>query len=91
LIEKSPVEARIGTRHIQEGPETIRDLGAGVPNHSELEPSGGVPHGLGGVSEAGGVRKRGAGARSSRLTSREGQRFDERQACTDRRGTWLAG
>jgi hypothetical protein len=32
LIEKrSPVEARIGTRHIQEGPETIRDLGAGVP------------------------------------------------------------
>ena len=48
LIEKrSPVEARIGTRHIQEGPETICDLGAGVPNDAELEPSGVVPHGLG--------------------------------------------
>jgi len=28
---------------------------AGVPNHSELEPSGGVPHRLGGASEDGGV------------------------------------
>ena len=40
------------------GPETIRDLGAGVPNESELEPSGGVPHRLGGASEAGGVEVR---------------------------------
>jgi hypothetical protein len=32
------------------------DLGAGVPNHSELEPSGGVPYGLGGASEVGGVK-----------------------------------
>ena len=35
------------------------DLGAGVPSHSELEPSGGVPHGLGWASEAGGVTRRG--------------------------------
>ena len=41
---------------IEKGPETFRDLGAGVPNHSELEPSGGVPHGLGWASAAGGVR-----------------------------------
>ena len=27
--------------------------GPGVPNDAELEPSGGVPHGLGGASEDG--------------------------------------
>jgi hypothetical protein len=27
----------------------------GVPNDAELEPSGGVPHGLGGATEDGGV------------------------------------
>jgi hypothetical protein len=32
------------------------DLGAGVPNDAELEPGGGVPQGLGGASEAGGVK-----------------------------------
>jgi len=40
---------------IQKGPETIRDLGAGVPNDAELEPAGGVPHRLGGAAEAGGL------------------------------------
>ena len=43
-------------RHIQQGPETIRDLGTGVPHHSELEPSGGVPHGLGWSAKACGVK-----------------------------------
>ena len=52
---KSPAEAGLGLRHIWKGPETICDLRAGVPNHSELEPSGGVPHGLGGATEGGGV------------------------------------
>jgi len=46
----------LGRCSLWKGPETIADLGAGVPNHSELEPSGGVPYRLGGVSEAGGVR-----------------------------------
>ncbi len=41
---------------MKKGPETICDLGAGVPNHSELELRCGVPHGLGGVPEAGGLR-----------------------------------
>jgi hypothetical protein len=39
-----------------EGPETICDLGAGVPNHSELELRCGVPHRLGGDAEAGGMK-----------------------------------
>ena len=47
---------RIGAYSKQKGPETIADSGAGVPNHSELEPSGGVPHRLGGAAEDGGVR-----------------------------------
>jgi len=53
---------------VKKGPETIADLGAGVPNESELEPSGGVPHGLGGASEVGGVS---LGEGASRF-SREG-------------------
>ena len=70
LIENSPVEARIGTRHIQKGPETICDLGAGVPNDAEFEPSCGVPHGLGGVAEAGGVKCAGRQAGSCWLSRR---------------------
>jgi hypothetical protein len=50
------------SRPIGKGPETICDLGAGVPHHSELEPSGGVPHGLGGAAEDGGVRLRSVSA-----------------------------
>ena len=49
-------EAGFASRRIQNGPETIRDLGTGVPHHSELEPSGGVPYRLGWASEASGVR-----------------------------------
>ena len=29
--EESPAKAALGSRQIQKGPETIRDLGAGVP------------------------------------------------------------
>jgi len=28
---KSPIQVGLGSRRIQKGPETIRDLGAGVP------------------------------------------------------------
>ena len=49
-------EAGLRLRCIQKGPETISDLGASVPNHSELEPSGGIPHRLGAATEDGGVR-----------------------------------
>jgi hypothetical protein len=49
-------KAGLGLRRAQKGPETIYDLGAGVPNDVELEPGGGVPHRLGEASEAGGVR-----------------------------------
>jgi hypothetical protein len=52
---KSPTETGLGSRPIQKGPETICDLGTGVPNHSELEPGCGVPHGLGGAMKARGV------------------------------------
>jgi hypothetical protein len=55
---RSPAQGRLGSCRIQKGPETIRDLGAGVPNHSELELRCGVPHGLGGAAEAGGVTPR---------------------------------
>ena len=50
-----PSRSRSGSRGAQRGPETIRALGTGVPNHSELEPSGAPSYGLGGASEAGGV------------------------------------
>ena len=38
-----------------------RGLGSIVPNHSELEPSCGVPHRLGGATEDGGLRQTGPG------------------------------
>jgi hypothetical protein len=57
-----PAEAGLLWRCIQKGPETIPDLGAGVPNHTELELRCGVPHRLGGASEAGGVRLRSVSA-----------------------------
>ena len=31
------------------------DVAGGVPSHSKLEPSGGVPHGVGGAAADGGV------------------------------------
>jgi len=51
----------------------------GVPNHSELEPGGEVPHGLGGASEGGGASPRGGSfpkgsamaARSHRVVQRD--------------------
>ena len=55
--KRIPAEAGIGSRHIQKGPETICDLGTGVPDESELEPSGGVPHRLAEASEVGGVKR----------------------------------
>ena len=53
--KRIPAEAGIGSRHIQKGPETICDLGTGVPHHSQLELRCGVPHGLGGAAKAGGL------------------------------------
>ena len=53
--EKAPAEAGLQRQRIQKGPETIRDLGTGVPHHSQLEPSGGVPHRLGRAAADGGL------------------------------------
>jgi len=63
-----------------EGPETISDLGAGVPNDAELEPTGGVPHRLGGASEVGGLdsRRRLTGLRHRRTCIRTERLSDRR-------------
>jgi hypothetical protein len=47
--------ARFGSGGFQRKSTAEAGLG-GVPNHSELEPSGGVPHRLGGASTACGLR-----------------------------------
>ena len=58
---KSAAKAGFALRRIQKDPETISDLGAGVPNHSELEPSGGDSNRLGGASEVGGMKEPSSG------------------------------
>ena len=49
------VAANQKSADIEEGVPAKRGF-EGVPNHSELEPSGDVPHGLGGAAEVGCVR-----------------------------------
>jgi hypothetical protein len=55
LCIRAQAEAGLRSRQIWKGPETICDLGAGVPNDIELQPSRGGPHRLGRAPEASGM------------------------------------